>query len=299
MAKIPIPKLLEDNAARKLNDKMLENNHTFIFLNEGVDYLNGTPSTFREAFGEYVRALYVLYHDCGMEFINCYLNEEQSVHGVRHSDNIKFVINSRVSYTHSPDEDVKVYIYNILKNYFFSGVRFSYTDWHDFWKNANEADWETLVTRLVSDSDGIFELLDKIAAREPKYTRIRERTAGIFLDDSRVAKIYERSFDHRFRDQIDKTLSYSCKNGILTWRSPNEKRILKSFVNLPNNDEQGQSTPGERILDGLIRKLMNHLKGNPSPRSEELNTYIIQTVKELIEEEADQQLNNDEDELLD
>lgn len=307
---IPVPKLLEKCAARDLNNKMLTSNQSFVFLGESDIMINRIPSSFREAFELYVTRLYVLYHDCGMAFLKCYLNEDSKVNNKYScSSHIRFVDNCRACHAHSNNPHINQSVYHSLVNYYFKGdTSFHYSDWCDFWVNATDAHWEVLVRKIVKGSDMVMKLMENIASHIPSYKEIYESVSEIFLNKrifsytnksgvNENIDIYIKSFDSRFLKLI---CLYLRDNSL--WKDKQiAERELKAFYNMTQDPVLFGTNKLEpsQMRDELIGRLMCSLKNNVFADSELLYQSICQNIKQLIDEQIDKDLAIEEDDILD
>ena len=117
---IPIPLFLQPGKAQELNNKLIKNNKTFSFLGEPKELINKTPSTYAEAFDQYISALYILYHDYGMYYLQSYITSSIVIHNYSgYKSHVGFVLNSRGAIQHSDDYETRDKAYRTLKNYFF------------------------------------------------------------------------------------------------------------------------------------------------------------------------------------
>lgn len=301
---IPIPKLLQDHIARDLNTKMLTNNQSFVFLGEPEVMINRAPSTFTEAFDMYIIRLYVLYHDHGMKFLECYGNVSSIYSHILH---IRFVNCCRAALAHSNDPLQSEHIYYSLKNYFFKNdVSFQYNDWQDFWENATESHWEKLVNRIVKDSDSVMKFLDNVASQIPDCKTDCNSISEIFtktrvyseaFQNGEKVDVYIKSINSRFL----KSICLQLKKTSVWIDVEKAKRELKNFYKLDPNLEL--SSPGKltpyQMREELIKKIMSSLENNDYSDSELLYLSICQKIKLLIDDQINKDIINEEDDVLD
>lgn len=294
---IPIPKLLQDNVARQLNNTMIEKNQSFVFLGEPEALINKTPSTYAEAFDQYVTRLYVLYHDYGMYYIKSYGNVAIAFTRNRKYDlHINFINLSRTAISHSEDIYTNDAIYSKLKNYYFKNDNsFSYNDWFSFWHNAPEHHWEKLVKKIIKDSDEFYtKFLCKIASHETNLKSLYKEITNIFLTGEYTdfkgnkIEIYNKSFDYRFLKIICQKLDSS-----VSW-SDNQiaRRELKNFyeqkvfsdTEIDILHSKGKITPQELKMK-TITTIINSMKKRNCNDSAILYQSIIQEIEMLIKEQ--------------
>ena len=305
---IPVPKFLEKCAARDLNNKMLTSNRSFVFLGESDIMINRIPSSFREAFELYVTRLYVLYHDCGMAFLKCYLNEDSKVNNkYAYSSHIRFVDNCRACHAHSNNPHINQSVYHSLVSYYFKGdTSFHYSDWRDFWVNATEAHWEVLVRKIVKGSDMVMKLMENIASHIPSYKKIYESVSEIFLNKrvysytnksgaNENVDIYIKSFDSRFLKLICSYLEYSV------WEDENIAKCELNAIGKLKPDKQlsgSNMLEPSQIVQELINMLISSLKSGDFDDSELLYLSIRQNLKQLIDVEVRKAHASDDDDYL-
>lgn len=302
---IPIPKLLQNHIARDLNTKMLTNNQSFVFLGEPEVMINRAPSTYREAFDMYVIRLYVLYHDYGMKFLECYGNEAWRINSAcSHILHIWFINQCRGVLVHSDDPMNNERIYNKLKTYFFKDdTSFRYNDWQDFWQNATKGHWEKFVNKIVSDSDSMMEFLEKVASHIPNCQTVCESTSDIFTknrvysdarNQTKKVDIYAGSINSRF-------LRPTCLRLLNTsvWGDTTKaEQELKVFYKLDSNASNTDKQKANQMREELITMTMDSLENNNYTDSELLYLSIRQNIKLLIDDRISEDSANEEDDLL-
>lgn len=301
---IPIPKLLQDHIARDLNTKMLTNNRSFVFLGEPEVMINRAPSTFTEAFDMYIIRLYVLYHDYGMKFLECYGNVSSIYSHIPH---IRFVNSCRAVLAHSNDPFQSERVYNSLKNHYFKNdVSFQYNHWQDFWENATESHWEKLVNQIVTDSDSVMNYLDNVASQKQNYETDCKNISEIFtktrvysetFSNGEKVDVYIKSLNSRFLKQICQQLKRNS-----SWIDEEKaKQELRAFYNLsPNPTLSGSEklTPNQ-MREELIKKMMSSLENKDYTDSELLYQSISQNIKLLIDDQINKDIIIEEDDILD
>lgn len=302
---IPIPKLLQNHIARALNTKMLTNNRSFVFLGEPEVMINRAPSTYWEAFDMYVTRLYVLYHDYGMKFLECYENEAWRINSTRsYILHIRFINQCRGVVAHSDDPTNVERIYNSLKTYFFrNDTSFQYNDWQDFWQNAAENHWEKFVNKIVSDSNSVMEFLEKVASHIPDCQTVYESVSEIFTkkrvysdtrDQTKKVDIYAGSINSRFLRPICLRLLNTSEWG----DTAKAEQELKVFYKLDSNASNTDKQKANQMREELITRTMDSLENNNYTDSELLYLSIRQNIKLLIDDRISEDSANEEDDLL-
>lgn len=301
---IPIPNLLQNQIARELNTKMLTNNQSFVFLGEPEVMINRTPSTFAEAFDMYIIRLYVLYHDYGMKFLECYGNVSLKHSYILH---IRFVNSCRALLGHSTDPMQSERVYNSLKKHYFrNDASFRYNDWQDFWENAPESHWERLVEQIVKDSNSVMKYLENVAFQNPNYVTDCKNISEIFTKtrvyseaspNGRSVDVYLNSLDSRFLKQICLQLKRTY-----SWTDEEKaKQELRAFYSLESKSTlsgSGKLTPNQ-MREELIKTMMSSLENNDYTDSELLFQSIGQRIKLLIDNQINKDILIDEDDILD
>ncbi len=270
---VVVPELLKNKCARDLNDKLIQNNKIFAFVDEPEYLLKKTPSTYSESFEQYSIALYKLYHDYGMHFFNSYLCEAANIlNKPQYSMHVRFVNALRAIVAHASSPNNCEYAFSKLKEYYFKDDP-SFTDtykcWDDFWHNAPEIHWKKLMYRVISDSNKLYNnLLCKIADNDPDVQNITENIKENFKNgtyknyNEEVVLLYEKSLDCRF-------LKFLCDKAKYTFVWEDEKAAKKEMKRLYN---QKEITPED--IDDL------HKQNKLSPQ--ELKSEIISVIKEKL-----------------
>lgn len=307
---IPVPKLLQFNAARKLNDLMITKNKSFVFLGEPDQMINTTPLTYLEAFKEYAINLYVLYHERGMQFLECYENEATRLANDNKSFfHVRFVFDCRAVTVHADDsDDHGGRIHKQLRDYVFPRAKepYNYNNWNDFWINAPENHWKLLVEKIVNESDRMCVFLDKIANNKT-YANVSASITNIFTLTRKFTRvkggdtdIYAGSFDHRFLEQTCRKISKITSPGY--WRDAAKAELelntfYKSFgsSHMPEPDRQNSVSMREE----LIKRTMNSLKKDEFEDSEALYQSIIQNIEDLINAKIERDLISEAEDMLD
>lgn len=305
---IPVPKLLQNRIARDLNTKMLTNNQSFVFLGEPEVMINRTPSTFLEAFDMYVVRLYVVYHDYGMKFLECYGSELFRINNTcAHISHIHFINNCRAALAHSSDPTNVEQIYNNLKKHFFKNdTSFQYNDWQDFWQNATESHWEELVKVIVKDSDSFMKFLENVASHTPNYKAVYNSVSEIFTKKRVYSDTYqhEKNIDIYINSINSRFLKPICIQLINTseWRDIEKaKQELRTFYNLDPNPvlSSPEKLKPQQMRDELIKIMMSSLENNDYTDSELFYRSIIQNIKLLIDDQINKDFVIEEDDILD
>lgn len=305
---IPIPLFLQSGKAQELNSKLISNIKSFAFLGEPKDFINKKPSTYAEAFDLYISGLYVLYHDCGMFFLQSFTNPAIILrNNPSFFNHIRFVYNSRSVLQHSDDYKTADFVYSSLKNYYFKNyIPFKYNDWHEFWLKADENHWKWLVEKIVDDSDTIYtDYMMKIAEQDTPFQPIAESISNIFSTGKycdikkNCVNIYDRSLDKRFLNNISNKLKHS-----FVWSDINKaEQELERFKNQEACSKEelqinGELTP-QAIKSEAIEAMKKYLLSGDCKNSDSLFQLLCQTIYDLIQSRVDAEINSDIDELLD
>ena len=303
--KIKTPKLLENGSISEINDKMLDKNHSFVFLGKEEELLNRAPSTYVEAFDMYVNGLYKVYHEFGMEFLKCYCNE-----ATRHKKNdsfskhIIFIENCRGALSHSGDDGTRSYAFNTLKNYVFRNSNFPFNDWDDFWKHANEKQWKEAIQKIVRDSDRLyFNLLEKVAVHDINHKDVYEAVMMDFkintymqckISNDTVTSLnrinmYDVSLNGRFfkiiRQQLKKCSCFQSNDAKIANQELANLINLNTYIDNRTDEEKstGKKTPYE-IKEAIINLIKNDLEGgnNFDFKSDTLYFDVVTEVERQI-----------------
>lgn len=303
--KIYPPKLLENGSLNTINDKMMRNNHTFVFLGPNEIFLNRSPLSWIEAFEMYITGLYKVYHEYGMEFLRCYCYE-----AIGHDDNwslirhIQFVQNCRGALQHSSDgQGCRERAFNTIKKYVFSrDSYFTFRDWSDFWEHAKDNHWQRVTEVIVRDSNKLMTFLESITPsnttcksigdsvfedfinRKFSTYRITERrtvSTGNYVD------MYEKSFDKRFFSVVSSTLTK-----LPAFRGCEEKVIAELKRLIHNESKKDDRSPIEKsegvktlqeIKTAIFDIVINDLKSSDeSVPWNPIFDYILSIIEEQI-----------------
>ena len=298
---IPIPLFLQPGKAQELNNRLIKNNKSFSFLGEPAEFINKIPSTYAEAFDQYISALYVLYHDYGMFFLRSYTNQSIVIHNdFKYNSHICFVLNSRGAILHSDDYETRDSAYKTLKNYFFlDDITFTFSDWKEFWLNADNKQWKRLVDKLVNDSNKLYkDYVKKIAEHDPSLQSIYESISEIFRTGEYVdkngyhVKMYIRSFDERLLRIIKNKMRYTFLWSDWT-KAENE---LKKITNL---QQKNDSDSENEIMCCAVNEMKKYLLGGSCQNSEELFQYLCQTIFDQIQDRITAENSIENDDMLD
>ena len=299
---IPVPIFLEPGKARELNNKLIRNKRWFAFLDEPEVFINKAPSTYAEAFVQYISRLYVLYHDHGMSILKSYAEQYKEIKQYNgYFNHIRFAENARCVLQHSDDHLTRGFVFSNLRNHFFyNDYTFSFRDWNDFWLNATEDQWKTLVLGLVNDSNKFYkDCMMKIAENDNSLRPVINSMARVFRTDinregdQKTVDIYDRAFDGRLITNI-----YNSLKDVRDWTDNDAaKKELRRFNKQSCTDEElniirenGKRTPQEIKAEAIVR-MKRYLANGACRDSADLFPYLIQTVHELIQE----QIEEDED----
>ncbi len=291
---IPIPLFLQPGKAQELNNSLIKNNQSFSFLGEPAEFINKTPSTYAEAFDQYISALYVLYHDHGMLFLQSYTNQSIVIRNdFKYKSHICFVFNSRGAIMHADDYETRGRVYKALKNYFFrDDITFTFSDWQEFWLKADNKHWKRIVDKLVNDSDGLYkDYIKKIAEHDPSLRSIYESISEIFRTGEYVnkngdhIKMYNRSFDERFLRNIKNKMRYIFPG---SWSNQ-----IKA---------EAENELKELELTGLQQagdEMKKYLLGGCCQNSGDLFQYLCQIIFEQIKNKIASEIIKETDNMLD
>lgn len=279
---IKVPKLLEKDRISEINDKILSKNHSFAFLGEEEVLLNRKPSSYAEAFEMYVNGLYKVYHEFGMDFLKCCCNET-----IRYKKNstfsmhIRFIEKCRGAILHSGDDGSRSWVYDSLKNYVFSRSNFMFSDWNDFWLNADDNHWKYVTEKIVRDSDRLYtDLLSKLAEHSLDFMDVCDAVAedfknstytwcclnGDVVEDIKCVDMYDFSLNGRFFSIISHKLKKSCSFNV---SDANIVRNELYYLVNPNKymdkrteyeKDAGKKTPAE-IKQAVIDVIKTNLEG--------------------------------------
>lgn len=302
---ITIPLFLQYGIARGLNNQLIKNNKSFAFLGEANALINKYPSTYAEAFDQFVTGLYILYHDNGMAFLKAYTDQADDK---RYTFHVEFVCKCRGAISHSKNENTCNYVYRKLKNYYFyDDSSFKYVDWFDFWYKATEKHWEKLVKKIVKDSDRFYnDYMLLIANHATSLKNVYEKISEVFkigtysISDSQI-NIYEKSLDYRFMKNLCNKVEDST-----TWRDESiAKEELKTFYTqgllsdeeIKKLKEVGKSTPQE-LKKKLIDKLKVFLVSEHCQDSVIIFKYLHQIIVELIEDQVNAEIISEYKDML-
>lgn len=292
-AKIKTPQFLIYGNITALNDKLLSKIRAFAFLGEEEEMLNGQPSTFREAFEPFVSRLYRVYHELGTVFLDCFCNEI-SGSGINNSfiPHILFVKNCRSAIQHSGNAGGREHAFTTLKNYVFKSGSFTFTGWSDFYMNADESHWKTVVETIVRDSDRLYYALCDTADPNGLYSSAARKvsvdfTSGVYTqtDNGRKVDMYRKAINGRFLTLIRNSL---LNKNRFPGRQDDAKDELWSLIHYSSYVDKrteaqkraGKKTPAE-IVDAVINVIKGDLQGKDSFdfRSETLYQDIEDTVE--------------------
>ncbi|MGN0623123.1 MAG: hypothetical protein ACI4JA_04135 [Oscillospiraceae bacterium] len=305
---IPIPLFLQAGKAQELNNKLIQNNKSFAFLGEPSEIINKIPSTYAEAFDQYISGLYVLYHDYGMFFLKGYTNQAININNeYRYYKHLNFVFKARGVLQHSDDYFTSNYVYKALKNYYFrEDETFSFNDWHEFWLNAEENHWKKLVSQIIADSDKFYnDYMIKIAAQDNLLKNIYESLFQVFStgeyydnNNGNCVNMYDRSLDKRFINNICNKLKHT-----FSWSDESKaQKELKCFKNqdacsMEELHEVGKLTPQE-IKSEAVKVMKTYLLSGDCQNSESLFQILCQTIYDLIQNQIIAEINSDTDDML-
>lgn len=296
---IPIPLFLQTGKAQELNNRLIKNNKSFSFLGEPAEFINKKPSTYAEAFDQYISALYVLYHDYGMFFLRSYTNQSIVIYNnFNYNSHICFVLNSRGAILHADDYESRVRAYQTLKNYYFrDDITFTFSDWKEFWLKADSKQWKRLVDKLVDDSNKLYtDYVKKIAEHDPSLQSIYESISEIFRTGEYVdktgcyVKMYNRSFDERFLRIIKNKMKYTFSWSDQT-KAENE---IKKLTNLQQTNDSEDD-----IMCSAVNEMKKYLLGGSCQNSGELFQYLCQTIFDQIQDIITAENSIETDDMLD
>ena len=298
------PDLLKDDSLDNINEILMHNNHTFVFLGPKESFLNRVPSSWIEAFEMYTTGLYKVYHEYGMEFLMCYCYE-----AIGHDDknwalfwHFQFVQNCRGALQHSSDlYRCREFAFNTIKNYIFRDSYFTFRDWSDFWKNAKDDQWQKVTEVIVRDSNKLLTFLKRIKLSSTTCKSIGDSVFNDFVNKSfntykksgkTVSKgypvnMYEKSFNARFFRIVSCSLinmrkfedsekeKAELEFRILKQDSPKDERTAIEISN-------GVKTPQE-IKTAIIDIVINDLKSSDeSVPWNPIFDYILSIIEEQI-----------------
>lgn len=302
---IKVPKLLEKGRISEINDKILSKNHSFAFLGEEEVLLNRKPSSYAEAFEMYVNGLYKVYHEFGMDFLKCCCNET-----IRYKKNstfsmhIRFIEKCRGAILHSGDDGSRSWVYDSLKKYVFSRSNFMFSDWNDFWLNADDNHWKYVTEKIVRDSDRLYtDLLSKLAEHSSDFMDVCDAVAEDFknstytwcclngdsVENKNCVDMYDSSLNGRFfriiSQKLKKCSSFQSKDADIL------KNELHDLINpdkyKDNRTEYeiaaGKKTPAEikqAVIDVIKKDLRS--ENNFDFKSETLYNDVIFEVENQI-----------------
>lgn len=277
------PKLLISGSLDSINDKMMRNNRTFVFLGPQENFLNRTPSSWVEAFEMYITGLYKVYHEFGMEFLKCYCNE-----AISHNSNfsfikhIQFIENCRGALQHSGELGNRIKAFNTIKNFVFSSqdTDFSFVDWNDFWENAEDRHWKKVTLSIIYNSNKLLDYLEKIALYDTDSENIGKTVFADFINRTfyayrivngtvvkdRSIDIYESSLNARFFRIVRNQLKMDQAFKIQEQDQANAE--LKSLIQINPKSTNGSETD--------IRSLTEISAGVKTPQ--QIKAAIIDTI---------------------
>ena len=292
-AKIKTPQFLIYGSITALNDKLLSRIRAFAFLGEEEEMLNGQPSTFREAFEPFVSRLYRVYHELGTAFLDCFCNEI-SVSGIKNGfgPHVSFVKNCRCAIQHSGDNGARERAFTALQNYVFKNGSFTFTDWRDFYMNADESHWKTAVETIIRDSDSLYYALCDTADQKGLYSSAARKVSVDFTNgaytqsgNGKMVDMYKKAINGRFLSLIRNSL---LNKNRFPGRQDDAKDELWSLIHYSSYVDKrteaqkraGKKTPAE-IVDAVINVIKGDLQGKDSFdfRSETLYQDIEDTVE--------------------
>lgn len=292
-AKINTPQFLIYGSITALNDKLLSRIRAFAFLGEEEEMLNGQPSTFREAFEPFVSRLYRVYHELGTAFLDCFCNEI-SVSGIKNGfgPHVSFVKNCRCAIQHSGDNGARERAFTALQNYVFKNGSFTFTDWRDFYMNADESHWKTAVETIIRDSDSLYYALCDTADQKGLYSSAARKVSVDFTNgaytqsgNGKMVDMYKKAINGRFLSLIRNSL---LNKNRFPGRQDDAKDELWSLIHYSSYVDKrteaqkraGKKTPAE-IVDAVINVIKGDLQGKDSFdfRSETLYQDIEDTVE--------------------
>ena len=298
---IKAPLLLQDKKAKDINNQLIANNNCFAFIGIPEKIIDIYPDTYKHAYENFVRYLYILYHDYGMYFIRCFNSESVNILGnksyIRH---YSFVSNARALNSHAHAEKNEERVFENLKNYFFkrdSSFPNKYHSWNDFAQNASEEEWENIVKKIVSDSNELYQFLKDVSVRKPDIVCLCDQITtdyqnGYYTDCSKLIEMYLKSFDTRFLKNICISLEEA------DWEDDGKraKIILKNIWTSAYSTSDNKSVLNpQNIVENIkehLKKYFSCKKSDTAPpvdHSDVLLKIILQiiekNVRNLINEE--------------
>lgn len=298
---IEIPLLLQDKKAKDINNQLIANNNCFAFIGIPEKIVDIYPDTYKHAYENFVRYLYILYHDYGMYFIHCFCRESVNIlRNESYSHHYLFVSNARALNSHAHTEKNEERVFKKLKDYFFkSDPSFpnKYHSWNDFAQNASEEEWENIVKKIVSDSNKLYHFLENVSFRKPDIVCLCDQIAtdyqnGYYIDRSKQIEMYLKSFDTRFLKNICISLEEA------DWEDDREraKIILKNIWTSAYSTSDNKSILNpQNIVESIkehLKKYFSCKKSDTDPpidHSDVLLKIILQiiekNVRNLINEE--------------
>ena len=291
---IKVPLLLQEKKAKEINNQLIAKNGCFAFIGIREKIIDIYPDTYKHAYENFVRHLYILYHDYGMYFIRCFDSESVNILGnYSYILHYSFVSNARALNCHARTIKNEERVFINLKNYFFKNdpsFLDKYNSWGDFTQNASEEEWENIVKKIVSDSNKFYYFLENVSERKPDMASLccqikTDYQNGYYTDRSNQIEMYQKSFDTRFLKNICIRLEET------DWEDDEEraKRILKKIWTPAYSTSDNKSVLNQQnIVENITEHLKEYLSceksdtDSPVDHSDVLLKIILQIIEKNV-----------------
>lgn len=238
-------KILKKQNLLNVNNKMIADHKIFAFIFDAVNWIPFPPEAYnRDGFRSLIADFYTLYHDRGMSLLQIFCPKKN----LTLYDHLKDSIALRCKENHDPTSE-NIEIADKVIEKIFQG-RFS--SYNDFYIKASCDDWKTLMEKLISDSNDLYDRLCKIADGTIPDKQIKND-----FPDAMYGSMDPR-FCKKYVDHANKL--FNVTSNILDLKDINKR--------IKNNEDS--------IKDNIFNKFMNNLNSGQYKNTEDIHNGMAQ-----------------------